>query len=213
MTANPLIVDLYHGDRVTDLAAAKAAGVAGVIHKAHQGASSRGDDPTYAIRRRAARNAGLLWGAYHFMTDDDPDAQAAAFLASADPDAQTLLAVDYEPYGRRTPSLDQLRAMLNAIIARAGRKAVIYSGVLIKETLGAERDAFLGAHRLWLAQYADKWTLAPLSAWERPWLWQFTGDGQGPLPHGIAGVGSPKGCVDINRYDGTIEDLTAEWAG
>src|SRR5215471_21744575 len=78
MTANPLIVDLYHGDRVTDLAAAKAAGVAGVIHKAHQGASSRGDDPTYAIRRRAARNAGLLWGAYHFMTDDDPDAQAAA---------------------------------------------------------------------------------------------------------------------------------------
>src|SRR5215470_7676869 len=213
MTANPLVVDLYHGDRVTDLAAAKAAGVAGVIHKAHQGASPGGDDPLYAIRRRAARKAGLMWGAYHFMTDENPEAQAAAFLRSADPDAHTLLAVDFEPNGRRTPSIEQLRAMLRAVIARAGRKAVIYSGVLIKETLGAAPDAFLAAHRLWLAQYADVWTLAPLTAWARPWLWQFTGDGQGPRPHGIAGIGSPKGCVDINRYDGTIEDLTAEWAG
>jgi len=213
MTPHTLVVDLYHGDRVGDLAAVKAAGTAGIIHKAHQGASAKGSDPAYAIRRRAARKAGLLWGAYHFMTNDDPAAQAAAFLASAEPDASTLLAVDFEPYGRRTPSLDQLRVMLAAIDAKVGRKAVIYSGSLIKETLGAAADGFLGGHRLWLAQYAEAWTLRPLTAWTRPWLWQFTGDGKGPPPHRIAGIGGPSGAVDINRYDGTPAQLAAEWAG
>jgi lysozyme len=208
-TIDPIVADLYHGDRVTDFAAFKAASVAGVIHKAQQGASKQGDDPTYAIRRRAARNAGLLWGAYHFMTDDDPAAQADAFLKAAAPDAQTLLAVDYEPYGRHTPTLAQLRVLLAAIVAAVGRKAVIYSGSLIKEALGSAPDAFLGSHRLWLADYAQEWTLHPLTAWARPWLWQFTGDGQGPAPHKIAGC---SGFVDLNRYEGSLEQLTAEWA-
>jgi lysozyme len=208
----PLVVDLYHGDRVTDFAALKAAGVAGVIHKAHQGASPRGYDPTYDIRRRAARNTGLLWGAYHFMTNEDPEAQAELFLSSASPDVQTLLAVDFEPYGRRTPSLAQLRALLNAISERAGRKAVLYSGSLIKETLGPAPDEVLGSHRLWLADYADEWKLDPLTAWKRPWLWQFTGDGQGPEPHKIAGAAGAAGFVDLNRYEGSFEQLTAEWA-
>jgi lysozyme len=212
MIPNPLVVDLYHGDRVTDFAALKAAGVAGVIHKAHQGAAPRGYDPTYDIRRRAARNVGLLWGAYHFMTDDDPAAQAERFLASASPDAQTLLAVDFEPNGRHTPSLAQLRALVHAISARVGRKAVIYSGSLIKETLGPAPDDDLGSHRLWLAEYADEWKLDPLTAWERPWLWQFTGDGQGPEPHKIAGAAGAAGFVDLNRYEGTLEELKAEWA-
>ena len=208
---NPLVVDLYHGDRVTDFAALKAAGVAGVIHKAHQGASPHGNDPVYRLRRRAATHAGLLWGAYHFMTDDDPAAQAEAFLASATPDADTLLAIDFEPYGRRTPSLGQLRALLHAIVVRAGRKAVIYSGSLLKETLAASPDNFLGSHSLWLAQYAQEWTLAPMTAWQRPWLWQFTGDGQGPEPHKLPGVAGSGGFVDINRFEGTVEQLAAEW--
>jgi len=207
----PLVVDLYHGDRVTDFAALKAAGIAGIIHKAQQGAAPEGYDPTYDIRRRSARAAGLLWGAYLFMTNDDPALQAATFMKAASPDALTLLAVDFEPYGRRTPTLQQLRIILQEILRIAGRKAVIYSGSLLKETLGAEKDEFLGSHRLWLAEYAEHWKLEPLTAWEQPWLWQFTGDGQGHEPHKIAGAAGAAGFVDLNRYEGTIEQLTADW--
>jgi lysozyme len=216
MPINPRVVDLYHGDRVTDFAATRAAGVVGIIHKAQQGASDDGRDPLYPIRRQRALAAGLLWGAYHFMTDDDPEQQAAAFLASVFPDRAidkaTLLAVDYEPYGGRTPSLDQLRAILHAIEARAGRKAVIYSGSLIKETLGAAADDYLAAHRLWLAEYAEQWTTAPLTAWPRPWLWQYTGDGIGPTPHSVAGIQGAGGHVDLNCYEGSDDELIKEWS-
>jgi lysozyme len=224
MTIRANVVDLYHGDRVTDFATAKAAGVVGVIHKAHQGGAALAHDPLYAVRRQRALAAGLLWGAYHFMTDDDPEQQATAFLASAFPDGgtspgarpaidnTTLLAIDYEPYGRRTPSLDQLRAMLHAIEDKAGRKAVIYSGSLIKDTLGAAADEYLSRHRLWLAEYAEQWKMAPLTAWQRPWLWQYSGDGAGPTPHSVAGIQGAGGHVDLNCYDGSDQELAKEWA-
>jgi HPt (histidine-containing phosphotransfer) domain-containing protein len=53
--------------------------------------------------------------------------------------------------------------------------------------------------------------LEPLTALEQPWLWQFTGDGQGHEPHKIAGAAGAAGFVDLNRYEGTIEQLTADW--
>jgi lysozyme len=215
MTITANVVDLYHGDRVTDFAAAKAAGIRGVIHKAHQGGDPSGHDPAYALRRRFARAADLLWGAYHFMTDADPEQQAICFLRTAFPDGidkTTLVAVDYEPYGQRTPTLAQLRALLHHIEERIGRKAVIYSGNLIKETLGAARDNYLATHRLWLAEYAPEWKLAPLTAWTRPWLWQFTGDGVGPTPHSVPGIQGSRGKVDLNHYDGPDDELAREWA-
>jgi GH25 family lysozyme M1 (1,4-beta-N-acetylmuramidase) len=154
------------------------------------------------------------------MTDDDPEQQAIAFLDSAFPegstrpeiDNTTLLAVDYEPYGRRTPSLARLRAMLHAIEDKIRRKAVIYSGSLIKETLGSAHDNYLSLHRFWLAEYAEQWTMAPLTAWQRPWLWQYSGDGVGPTPHSVPGIQGAGGHVDLNCYDGADAELAKQWA-
>jgi GH25 family lysozyme M1 (1,4-beta-N-acetylmuramidase) len=39
---NPLVVDLSHHNDVADFGAVKAAGIAGIIHKATEGARSRG---------------------------------------------------------------------------------------------------------------------------------------------------------------------------
>ena len=91
---NPKVVDLYHGDGVTDFAAAYAFGIRGIIHKATQGTDIA--DPAYAARRKLAADAGLLWGAYHFNSGDDPALQAKHFLSVAEPDATTLLALDFE---------------------------------------------------------------------------------------------------------------------
>src|SRR5262249_9174924 len=85
----PNVGDLFHGDRVTSFAQARAAGVVGVIHKATTGQS--GKDKLYNTRRADALNAGLLWGAYHWGTAAPVDKQLDNFLNTANPDANTLV--------------------------------------------------------------------------------------------------------------------------
>jgi lysozyme len=105
----PLVVDIYYGDRVQDFAQTKASGIVGVIHKATEG---RGFvDKLYAARRKLWLDGGKAalaqpdgssvpvaakWGAYHFFHGDDPVAEAEHFLAVAEPDADTLVALDWE---------------------------------------------------------------------------------------------------------------------
>ena len=205
---NLIVVDLYHGDEVASFAEAAQAGIRGIIHKASQGADVT--DPRYAERRVAAREAGLLWGAYHFGTNADVEAQLGNFLRAAQPDAQTLLALDCEPNGIDTMTLDQARQVLVGIAGRLGRKPVLYSGSLIKEQLGDVDDAFFGSHRLWLAEYGP--VPRTQRSWQRPWLWQYSGDGIGPDPKTVQGIPGAGGFVDCNSYDGTPDQLRAEWA-
>lgn len=207
MTVVPVVVDMYHGDAVTSFKLAAAQGIKGIIHKASQGTTVT--DPAYAQRRIAAKAAGLLWGAYHFATNEDPAAQVQHFLSCAQPDAQTLVALDYEPNGNNTMSLTQATKFLQAIEGSLGRKAVLYSGNLIKETLIGP-SAFFGSHRLWLAEYGPVAKLP--AAWSKYWLWQFSGDGIGPGPHTVPGIPGAGGALDINTYDSTAEQLALEWA-
>jgi GH25 family lysozyme M1 (1,4-beta-N-acetylmuramidase) len=201
-----MVVDLFHGDAVHDFAAARQWGIRGIIHKASEGHDYV--DPAYARRRPDAAAAGLLWGAYHFMRPGDPVAQADHFMDTAEPDPQTLMAVDHEDPG--VPLADVIRFM-TTVEARIGRQAVLYSGFLIKEQIAKAlppgAGAYLASRRFWLAQYSAKptWTL-----WQAPWLWQFTGDGNGPKPHSVPGL---QNNLDINSFAGTAEDLAAQWAG
>jgi lysozyme len=205
---NLCVVDLYHGDVVTSFARAKSAGIRGIIHKASQGVGVT--DPAYAARRQEATAAGLLWGAYHFATDEDAAAQAHHFLACAAPDAHTLLALDFETNGNHTMSLAQARAFLAVVDGVTARKCVLYSGNLIKEQLGDRKDSFFAAHRLWLAEYGS--TAKVPKAWSKYWLWQYSGDGIGPGPHAVMGIPGTGGALDCNSYAGTPEQLAAEWA-
>lgn len=208
------VLDLSHhndgpGGGPIDFAAIAAFGVAGIIHKASQGIATI--DRMYAMRRQAALDAGLLWGAYHFADGSDAAQQAAHFLDIAKPDDTTLVALDYEPNGSSSMDLDGARAFLEQIDRQLGRKAVLYSGNLIKETLDEDEDGFFGGHRLWLAQYGDhpKWP----AAWRAPWLHQFSGDGTNN--HGIRVPGinpAIAGQLDMNAYAGSDEDLAREWA-
>lgn len=209
MAINLIVVDLSHFDTVTSFTDAKNAGVAGVIYKATQGSSYR--DPTYADRRGEAAAAGLLWGAYHFGDNSPVQAQVSNFLNSARPDANTLLALDYEPNGNATMSLDQARQFLTLVAQQVGRKPVLYSGSLIKQTL-PQPDAFFGSHKLWLAQYASAPVLP--TSWQNYWLWQYSDGSAGPQPHSVAGIpGNSNGQIDCNTFAGTAQELAAQWAG
>lgn len=214
MTWTLRVLDLsHHNDGPNggpiDFAAIRAFGIAGIIHKSSQGISI--PDRTYGARRKAALDAGLLWGAYHFADGSDPKSQARHFMQAASPDDSTLMALDYEPNDGNTMNLADARTFLSELDDALGRKAVLYSGNLIKETIGGDADGFFGGHRLWLAQYSDI-PKCP-KQWAVPWLHQFSGDGTNNHGIRIPGVNAAlAGKLDMNSFDGDEDQLTAEWS-
>ncbi|HEX5211174.1 MAG TPA: glycoside hydrolase family 25 protein, partial [Pseudolabrys sp.] len=209
---NLAVVDMNHFDTVTDLVKAKNSGIKGLVHKATEGATFK--DPNYDKVRTKAVAAGLLWGAYHFGTKAPVDAQVKNFIDTAKPDDKTLVALDFEPNVNspaNTMTLDQAREFLVAVAAKLGRKPVLYSGSLIKDSLGSHVDPFFGSHRLWLAEFNPEPTLP--ASWTKFWLWQYSGDGVGRDPKTVPGIpGNDKRQLDCNHYGGSADELAAEWA-
>ncbi|MCX8477728.1 MAG: glycoside hydrolase family 25 protein [Sphingomonas sp.] len=200
----PVVIDIYHGNAVDSFAQARAAGVRGIIHKATTGQT--GKDKAYTDRRRDAEAAGLLWGAYHWGTSAPVAAQVDNFLMKAQPGENTLVALDYELDAKFQMSFDQAREFLERIHEKLGRRAVLYSGHLIKEKLGNSVDPFFGAHRLWLAEYNP--TAKVQKSWPSYWLWQYA-EKASTVP-GIPG--NVAGSIDYNHFNGSEDQLRAEWA-
>jgi lysozyme len=205
----PLVVDIYHGDRVDSFQAAKAAGLRGVIHKATTGATGR--DDAYKDRRSLAAAAGLLWGAYHWGTHANVANQVRNFMSWADPDDNTLVALDYEETKNNQMTIEQAKEFLELLGEKLGRKPVIYSGSLLKKDLGRERDEFFGSHRLWLAQFGENPVVQ--ASWSNFWLWQYTDGKDGPDKKTVPGIpGNSQGHLDCDHFLGSADMLAAQWA-
>lgn len=215
---HPCVIDMNHADASeevggklvdhADFAAAKAWGVRGIIHKATEGGHFK--DPLYASRRAKAAAAGLLWGAYHFMRPGDVGGQVSAFIAAAGdrgPGTRFVrLVLDYED-----PKLGlwQAQAFLDLVHNVTQQRAWLYSGFLVREqTDRRDPGAALSQYPLWLAEYS---TVARVPRpWQKCVLWQRSGDGEGPGPHDIPGIGRKQ---DVNWFDGTDQDLEDAWLG
>lgn len=205
----PIVVDIYHGDGVTSFDQAFAAGLRGVIHKATTGRS--GTDDAYASRRPLATGAGLLWGAFHWGTAAPVSEQVDHFLTKADPDKNTLLALDYERDPGNQMTLDGAREFLALVHQKVGRKAILYSGDVVKTALGTKKDPFFGSHRLWLAQYGSHPVVQ--RSWQNYWLWQYTDGNIGPGRKSVPGIpGNRQHFLDCDFFAGSPDDLKAQWA-
>lgn len=244
MRAN--VIDMSHHNswakKQPDFPALKSLGIHAIIHKASQGLHFR--DQLYTDRRHQAQDAGLLWGAYHFLDSTDPEKQAENFLEASgainpafDLEKPIMLAADYEPNGDNTPALHQLQMFVRAVERHVpNTSVVIYSGNLIRETLIKPKGGhvseemrgapeFFAAHRLWLAQYgptanipwpwndpdfymqrevdASLGAVQPIPEAPGAWLWQYSERGKVPPLVGSA---------DLNFFDGTINQLAANWS-
>ena len=210
MKIYPMVVDLSHHDPADDYGKVKAAGYVGVIYKATEGTSYT--DPTYVQQQKAAKEAGLLFGAYHFADDSDVNAQIANFIRFASPDPDELFCLDWEDNNGKVMSSANARIWITAIETALNRpnQCVIYSGNTAKERVTG-KDPFFGARRLWLCQYTTG-TPTWQESWDNYWLWQFTDGESGPTPHSVPGVSTP--TCDINSYDrdGGAPQLAKEWA-
>ena len=200
------VVDLSHHNGTVDLGAAKRDGILGVIHKATQGLAYA--DPVYAANRAQAQANGLLWGAYHFGTGDDPVAQAEHFLTVATPGPADLLVLDLESnLDGASMTLEEAHAFVTHVQVTTGRWPGLYSGQYVKELLGVTVDAVLANCWFWLAQYGPTAVVPP--TWKTWTLWQYTDGGLGPLPHTVEGIGR----CDRDLFAGTTPQLLAWWEG
>ena len=201
------VIDISHHNQITSFDTARQAGILGVIHKATQGATYA--DPTFAANRTRIQDAGLLFGAYHFGTAGDPDAQAQRLLSVAGSD--TLLVLDFEsnPQGA-SMTLDEAEQFVHHIYHATGRYPGLYSGATIKQALTAAgitgpAQTELSKCWLWLAQYATT-PLLP-KVWSNWTLWQYTDGAAGNGPYEVPGVGR----CDRDQFNGTAEQLQAFW--
>lgn len=201
----PRVIDLSHYENVQDkFAGAKAFGIWGVINKVTEGRGVQ--DHSFGWRRGPARDMGLLYGGYHYMSPGDIEEQVSWFLTNIGTDiSDLLLALDHED--PKVP-LSDVQKWLQLVHDKVGRWPKLYSGFLIKQQLGTKTDPFWKNIDLWLSQYGPK-PVCP-KQWPTQWLWQYTGDGVGPLPHNVPGITCAKG-LDINHYSGSLEKLKAEW--
>jgi lysozyme len=201
----PSVIDISHWQTVDPgFEPAKREGIVGVIHKLTEGSSYV--DDTVDARAFLAREAGLLFGVYHFVRPGNMKSQAEFFVNTADKlnldeNGALLYALDHEDPG---VSLKQALDFLLAVEELTGKSPVLYSGHVLKEQLadGCE-DPRIYNYRLWLAQYSSSPELP--KGYDVYWLWQYTDQGQLP---GIAPA------VDLNQYFGDrVDDLIEEWAG
>jgi len=144
----------------------------------------------------------MHWGAYHFLRPGDMVEQAHFFLNTAQIDpASTLLAADHED---DRVSIDDLLVWLDTVEELVGIRPAIYSGHVLKAQLASGAHSIVNGdrYRLWIAQYGPEAELP--AGFESYWLWQWTDRGTVP------GVNPP---TDLNDYQGTDEELAAEWLG
>ena len=200
------VIDLSHWQKDVDFARVRGSGVAAAILKASEGSGAI--DPVYAGRADAARRAGLLLGAYHFLDSTDGAAQADHFLATAvadgEPGTDLLVALDLEPDPEGESATPEIAAAAaQRIREKLGRWPVLYVGRWII----AEPHELLACCPLWLPEYGNAPVCPP--GWREWVLWQHTDGRAGVSPQPVPGVGP----CDRSRFAGSLEQLRQWWPG
>lgn len=194
MTNKLVVVDLSHHNPEPDWADLKAGGTIGVILKATEGTTYI--DPTFGARRESARAAGLAVCSYHFLKGGNAERQMLHYLDVVAPQRGERVIIDYED---PRCTLDDLLTAVEALVRQPlDLQITVYSGHLIKEQLGDDREQLLADFTsLWIAHYtsasAPSWPTGTWPVWS---LWQFTDKARVP------GIDRP---VDGNRFNGSEE--------
>lgn len=201
--------DLSHLNNIADVS---RIGAAFIVHKATQGIGFI--DDKYAERQTVALKAGVLWGAYHFGTASDVQAQSTHFLKVAG--ANTLLVLDLErnpdtsPQSEGTMSLLQSAEFIHVVHDLVGIYPVLYTsstalGSAYEKAITASGQAMadealksLELCDLWVADYSIPPTIP--SQW-KTWRLQQYGQLQ------VDGV-----ILDADRANfATLDELKAWW--
>ena len=192
-------VSSYQGE--VDWAALAEQGVDFAFLKATEGSLLQ--DRQFAANWAGAREAGVLAGAYHFLSYDSPGQTQADNFISAVPATDGALppVVDIEFYGEYLedpPEKEQVRAVLDPLLERLeehyGVKPILYV-------------TYRSYYRYLAGDYGDYpiWCSSPtvfplVPGWD---FWQYSHTGE------LEGYHGSQRYIDLNIFRGSREDLLA----
>lgn len=197
-------VSFWQDDNTTparpDFAKMKAAGAEFVFIRAAYGLSQ---DSDFVYNWQAAKDAGLLRGAYQWMVwTETPTAQANFFATLLAQDGGELPPiVDYEDRNSVPTSgtaITLLKTYLTQLEGRVGRIPIIYTGIDFWKTYGSS-EAYWKRYKLWMAYYIPL-TIAP---WDKATFIQFTAKGDGH-EYGMESLN-----IDLDLHNGSRAELQA----
>ncbi len=161
-------------------------------------------DRRFIENYRAAKQAGLLVGMYHYLDWSVPSGQQARYFAGliADypPDIEPV--IDYEERRNapnRLAAISALNAFIQTVEDLIGRLCVIYTSPGYWREYGDTSDRWK-KYPLWVAHYGVTRPTVPVP-WTDWLFWQYTDKGDGAL----YGVESKQ--IDLNWFNGTVEQL------
>lgn len=189
-------VDLSKWQGTANFQQIKSAGKHYVFIKVTQGMGDA--DPDYKKNVENARAAGLVVGSYHFyMTDDTPEAQFANLskhLSLQPGDLPPVVDIEAFSLNSLPDTAENLRQFLALLEQHYGVKPIIYSG----ESFANEYLSGFDTYPLWLAEYNNNHSPQLPLDWKSWAFWQYSQSGH------VAGVSGP---IDLNRFNGTAEEL------
>ncbi|NUQ98875.1 MAG: hypothetical protein HOY79_20720 [Streptomyces sp.] len=164
-------------------------------------------DADYESWLAQAKASGKLAVAYHFVSGEDPDAQAAHLLAHI-VDKTLPVMLDWEPSGTYRPTLAQLLAVADALVRHGLRPKLAYAPRWYWAQIGSPPLTGLSDRRMGLVSSAypggSNYPGDNAAGWSpyggvTPILYQFTD----------VAVEGGQTVGDRNAYRGTIEQLAA----
>ena len=198
-TVKGIDVSYYQG--TVDWAAAKADGVEFAFIRLSDGEVFR--DPKFALNWTNAKAAGVLRGAYQFFRPAQDVAVQADMMIKAIGTYQTgdlPPVIDVEADGGLAPATvaSKVRQWVDLVKAGTGVAPIIYTGKYFwRDEVGGPRT--FETNSLWIAQYTSLCPDLP-APWTRWTFWQSSDKGR------VAGI---KGAVDLDKFNGTSEQLRA----
>jgi len=184
-----------------------------VLAKVTEGTYYR--DKDWPAFRDAARRAGKLLVAYHFVTGEDPHAQAAN-LAGWIGDKSIPVMLDFEPTGNSHPTHAQQLAVADAINAAGMRVKLSYTPRWYWQQIGSPNLTGLTARGIGVVSSAYPNT--SISDPPRDYAADGGDTGPGWAPYGgitpllwqFTDAGAEQGQrMDYNAYRGTAAELAA----
>jgi lysozyme len=163
-----------------------------------------GTDTMFHRNWPEARRVGLRRGAYqYFRPGTDARAAAEHFLAVIDAHGGTLPddlphMIDVETTDGQSAAtiVAAVQTWVDHVEAATGKRPVIYTGSYFWDD--NVRSSAFSSYHLWTAHYTQAACPLTSSSWSRWTIWQYSSTGR------VTGI---TGDVDLNRFDGTLEDL------
>ena len=209
-----LAIDPFEKNEIDWDALATDRRVVAIIHRATIGDRA---DLKYAERREEAKKRGYKWGAYHFGRPGDPIKQADFFLETAKPTADELMVLDLDGLDfTKHMSFDEARIFITRVKEKTGRFPFIYANNQVTKAIAEQygADEVFAKTRLWYARFKPSVTDFPAGIWKTYTLWQFSSEvncdpaNRPACPYTVPGTAYD---MDIDVYNGTIEELRKRW--